>query len=316
MARPTLLSSLLTSFIIISSIIIPFITAAATGADASATETSCNGQPAYCDRKYSNTTYLGAHDSPFVGPLPQHNQNLNVTAQLDFGIRYLQGQTHKIETDDAIRLCHTSCLLEDAGTLESFLVTVKTWLEGHPDEVLTLLLTNGDGVPVSKFDETFTKADIKKYAFVPEPASEVLPIGSWPTLGEMISKGKRLVVFLDYGADVATVPYILDEFAYYFETPFGVTDRKFPNCSIDRPPNANADGRMYIVNHFLDVDILGVLIPDRLRAPRTNAVSGDGSIGAQANLCNSKHGRLANVILVDFVDQGQVIAAQNKFNGF
>lgn len=125
-----------------------------------------------------------------------------------------------------------------------------------------------------------------------------------------------LTLLLDYGADVAKVPYILDEFAYYFETPFDVTDRKFPNCNIDRPPGANADGRMYIVNHFLDVDILGVLVPDRLRAPKTNAVSGEGSIGAQADLCRSKHSRSPNVILVDFIDQGQVMAAQNKLNGF
>lgn len=176
---------LLTTSILLSSLV-PLTTATPT----------CNGQPAFCDRQYSNITYLGAHDSPFVGPLPQHNQNLAVTAQLDLGIRYLQGQTHTIPTDDAIRLCHTSCVLEDAGTLDSFLGTVRGWLEAHPDEVLTLLLTNGDGVPVSKFDEAFAAAGVKKYAFVPESASGPLPMGEWPTLKEMIGKGKRLVVFL------------------------------------------------------------------------------------------------------------------------
>lgn len=94
-----------------------------------------------------------------------------------------------------------------------------------------------------------------------------------------------------------------------------MTDRTFPNCKIDRPPGASADGRMYIVNHFLDVDILGVLIPDRLRAPKTNAASGEGSIGAQAELCRSDHGRLPNLVLVDFVDQGQVMKAQKQLNG-
>ncbi|RHZ49727.1 hypothetical protein CDV55_100132, partial [Aspergillus turcosus] len=118
-----------------------------------------------------------------------------------------------------------------------------------------------------------------------------------------------------YGADVNSVPYILDEFSYYFETPYDVTDPTFPDCSINRPPGASAAGRMYIVNHFLDVDILGILVPDRLRAPLTNSVSGSGSIGAQSALCSSLYGRNPNVVLVDFVDQGQVMQAQAALNG-
>jgi hypothetical protein len=320
---------------------------------------TCNGQSAYCTRKYSDITQLGAHDSPFVGPLPQHNQNLKVIEQLDLGVRFLQGQTHKALDSDAIQLCHTSCLLEDAGTLKSFLGTVKAWLDGHPDEVVTLLLTNGDSLPVSRFDEVFASAGIKDYAFVPDSTPGVLAIESWPTLGDLISKGKRLVMFLgrlhvfslsiyyvsasaggirgytitistsfdysgrcvlnvlflDYGADTKTVPYILDEFAYFFETPYGITDASFPDCSIDRPSGASAEGRMYIVNHFLNVEILGIKVPDRIRAPKTNAASGNGSIGAQSNLCQSIYKRLPDVVLVDFVDQGEVMKAQFALNG-
>jgi hypothetical protein len=34
----------------------------------------------------------------------------------------------------------------------------------------------------------------------------------WPTLGQLIDSGKRVVVFLDSGADVSSVPFILPEF--------------------------------------------------------------------------------------------------------
>lgn len=115
---------------------------------------------------------------------------------------------------------------------------------------------------------------------------------------------------------MATVPYILDEFAYYFETPFDVTNASFPDCSINRPPGASADGRMYIVNHFLDVDVLGALIPDRDAADTTNAATGNGSIGAQAALCESLYHRPPNVVLVDFTDKGDIFAAQDALNGF
>jgi hypothetical protein len=121
--------------------------------------------------------------------------------------------------------------------------------------------------------------------------------------------------YTDYGADMSSVPYILDEFSYFFETPYDVTDSTFSDCSINRPAGASADGRMYIVNHFLDVDIFGILVPDRAAAGTTNAATGTGSIGAQASLCKSLYNRQPNFVLVDFTDQGNVIAAQNALNG-
>lgn len=54
-----------------------------------------------------------------------------------------------------------------------------------------------------------------------------------------------------------------------------------------------------IVNHFLDLDILGILIPDVAEDAVTNAANGSGSIGAQADLCIETWGRSPNLILVD-----------------
>lgn len=158
---------------------------------------TCNNQPAYCTRSYSNVTQIGSHDSAFVGPLLQQNQNLPITQQLDLGIRFLQAQTHKDPIDHSIiQLCHTSCFLEDAGSLESYLSTIKAWLDSHSDEVVTLLLTNGDGFSASSFGDVFESSGVKKYAFVPESSSDVLSIHDWPTLGHLIENGTRLIVFL------------------------------------------------------------------------------------------------------------------------
>lgn len=157
--------------------------------------TTCNGRSEYCSRSYSNITFVGSHDSAFVGELPQQNQNIDITAQLNMGIRYLQAQTHHSLLDkNVLELCHTSCLLEDAGTLESYLGTVKKFLDANANEVVTILLTNGDSVDITEFGKTFASSGIDSYAFV--PSSNPLPIGDWPTLGELISSGKRLVVFL------------------------------------------------------------------------------------------------------------------------
>ncbi|KAM5441890.1 hypothetical protein MferCBS31731_003152 [Microsporum ferrugineum] len=277
-----------------------------------AQDQSCNGHPEYCDRRYSELSFVGAHNSPFVGPLLQHNQDISVSQQLDFGIRFLQGQTHKND-DGVFSMCHTSCLLEDAGSVSSYLQTVKAWLDGHPDEVVTLLITNGDGLDIKEFDDAFnTVGGIKDYTFAPKSK---LALGDWPTLRELIKTGKRLIVFVDSKADTNRFPYLLDEFSYYFETPFSTTDENFPQCTLDRPAGGTPDGRMYLVNHTLNVNILGIFLPDRFKAGRTNAAVGQGSIGAQVDLCNSIYHRKPNVVLLDFITEGDVLKAERTMNG-
>lgn len=91
------------------------------------------------------------------------------------------------------------------------------------------------------------------------------------------------------------MPYILDEFSYYFETAYDVTDASFPSCAIDRPSGASANGRMGIVNHMLHVEILEIQIPNEVEAATTNSVN---SIGAQAAICEGLYGRAPNVVLV------------------
>jgi hypothetical protein len=97
----------------------------------------------------------------------------------------------------------------------------------------------------------------------------------------------------------------LDEFSYFFETAFDVTDKNFASCAIDRPPNSNGNGLMMIVNHFLDLNIFGILIPDNMDDKRTNAATGAGSIGAQADLCVKTWARKPNLILVDYFENGK-----------
>lgn len=160
--------------------------------------TVCNGRAELCSRKYSDVTFVGAHDSPFVGDLLTQNQNIAVTDQLDLGVRYLQGQTHKSLLDpNVLELCHTSCIEEDAGSLSDFLKTVVSWLSDHPQEVVTLLLTNGDNVDVALFDNAFKDAKALDLVYTPTNGDAApSKLDSWPSLGDLIDSGKRLVVFL------------------------------------------------------------------------------------------------------------------------
>ncbi|EMD00951.1 hypothetical protein BAUCODRAFT_190188 [Baudoinia panamericana UAMH 10762] len=256
----------------------------------------CNGNAAFCSRQYSNVSLIGTHDSAFVGNIidPRVNQDRAVTDQLNAGIRFLQAQTHMKRS--VLEMCHTSCAELDAGSLRTYLSTVKTWLDANPNEAVTMLLVNGDNVAASVFDAVCSATGLRDYAFVPSTSPAQLPIGDWPTYGEMIAAGTRLVMFLDAQANETAVPYILDEFTYFFETPYDTTDPDFNECTLDRPAGGSPNGRMYIVNHFLDQSIFGILIPDDGADYTTNAASGTGSIGAQAELCKSTYGRAPNFV--------------------
>lgn len=169
----------------------------------------CNGHAEFCGRRYSNLTFVGSHDSAFVGTGVADNQETDVAAQLAQGVRFLQAQTHF--DNNTIKLCHTLCALEDAGPLETYLGGLKTFLDANPREVVTLLLTNQDGQSGAAFDAVFRAAGIQGYGFVP---GSNLTLDQWPTLGQMIDIGQRLVVFMDFPAG-APVPYILNEFDPY-----------------------------------------------------------------------------------------------------
>lgn len=151
----------------------------------------CNGHAEFCSRQFSNVTEIGSHDSAFVGTFLTDNQGISVTDQLNSGIRFLQAQTHDFLGD--LYLCHTSCFELNVGPLTDYLSTIKTWMDSNPNEVITLLLVNGDDVSVSDFGSAMQSSGLSTYAYTP-PSQ--LSMDEWPTLGELIDAGTRLVMFL------------------------------------------------------------------------------------------------------------------------
>jgi hypothetical protein len=86
---------------------------------------------------------------------------------------------------------------------------------GHENEVVTLLLTNGDGISMQVFGEAFQQSGAEDLCFAPEAGQAVpLQLDSWPTLGEIIGTGKRLVVFMG----TCGLPYLLHRSSPLFST--------------------------------------------------------------------------------------------------
>ncbi|KAL7266741.1 hypothetical protein RUND412_010697 [Rhizina undulata] len=267
----------------------------------------CNLYLEFCTRSYGNITFVAAHNSPFVRENnAAANQELDVVTQLNDGIRMLQGQTHMV--NNTLYYCHTSCDLLNAGTVESYLTTVTNWIKSNPYEVVTILIGNGDFVDITLYQEPLENSGLADIAYI--PTERHLNYTQWPTLSELILSGKRAIVFMDYKADQTIVPYILDEFTYMFETPFSQTNASFP-CNVDRPPDQPKNttmGKLYMANHNLNVNFslggVDLLVPNTVELNVTNGVSGFGSLGLQANTCESDWGRYPNFLLVDFYNYG------------
>ena len=288
---------------------------------------ACNNSPLLCNKAYSDITHLGAHDSPFLrdastGFSTSGNQAYDSPTQLDAGVRLLSAQVHN--ENGAWHLCHSSCSLLDAGPLNTWLATIKTWMDKNPNEVVTVLLVNPDNASAQQLAAEFSWSGIDQYAYTPLSATS--PASNWPTLQSMISQNKRLVTFVAAlpSASNTVAPYLLDEFAYLFENPFEVTSLSDFTCTPDRPSAvagqpaaAISSGRLPLMNHFLGMDQgLGIIAPDIGNITITNA-PGDvtGNLGKSASECQQVYGQKPTFILVDFFDQGPAISTVDRLNG-
>jgi hypothetical protein len=198
--------------------------------------------PSLYHTRYSEQTFIGAHDAAAIrtkenGWTLSGNQYYNISTQLDSGVRLLQAQGHPDPNgSEEIRLCHFNCALMDGGSLNEFLNIVKDFLEREKNEVVTLLFVN-TGVPLEHWAKAFfdTGLNLVSYIPLPEKRHGNMQISDWPTIASMVSANKRLVTFLSSGADENTVPYLLPEFDYIFETDFGIESPDQYSCAPARP---------------------------------------------------------------------------------
>jgi len=282
----------------------------------------CNGHSELCDRSYGNVTFLGAHDSFAASGNPfalARTQEVDVTAQLNAGVRMLQIQAHKGK-GKFVQLCHSNCMLWDGGHSRDYFHQVKRFMDSHPNEVVTIVIANKAELKPTDFASAFNDSGLADLAYV--PPQPLMSRDDWPKLGDMITTKKRLVVFLDKGAEARTnVPdgtqYILPQFQMMWEDVYDPTDSKFP-CKVDRTQGPLAPAQqLSLVNQNLNTNILpigkGVLIPDRLDSPRTNGVN---SILKHAAHCTPyTNDKNPNFILVDFVGTGNAKLAVDMLNG-
>ena len=59
-----------------------------------------------------------------------------------------------------------------------YLSEVKAWMDENPDDVVTLLFVNTEGLPMSSFAQAYTDSGLVDYAYTPAQAPSMVSVGS------------------------------------------------------------------------------------------------------------------------------------------
>ena len=290
---------------------------------------ACNNSPKLCSRKFSEVTYLGAHNSYALRDESTNdsisgNQYFNATVALDAGLRLLQVQTHE-GPNGGIQLCHSSCELLDAGPLQNWLSNINNWMEDNPNDVVTIIIVNGGRATASEFQSAYESAGIADKMYAPQ-SSGTGEGSEWPTLQKMIDDNTRLVTFSTNTENDSNAPGILPEFDHVFETHFDVSDLTGFNCTVDRPTRfsdsmaggttALSEGYLSMVNHFAYSGIGDFSVPDveNIKTVNSAGTSQDGNLGKHLQECRDDWSKRPNFVLIDFWSEEDPLAAVDSMN--
>jgi hypothetical protein len=196
-------------------------------------------------------------------------------------------------------LCHAMCELGSTPWLDS-LRSVRAWMDDHPNEVVTLFVQD----EVSPAD---TAALIERAGLLPDVYTPVSGSG-WPTLGQMIESGKRLVVLMENHGGGTTYPWLLQGFDWVQDTPYLFRDpadlEKPSSCDRNR---GGADAPLLLINHW---------VTDKT-AEITNAerVNSRAVLAPRLEECQQDREMLPNYVAVDFYDRGDLFDVVDELNG-
>jgi hypothetical protein len=294
-------------------------------------EQRCNGATYLCDRRYDEVVALATHNAMantedrFLFPL----QDPDIDTQLDAGARAMQLDSWTWETPDqvagrlatadlparavdAVRrlvavanpprpgtwLCHNVCRLGALPIVGTF-VALRDWLDRNPREVVTIIVQ--DETPAANTVAAVRASGLVPYLAVP-PSD---PHGSWPTLGEMIVSGHRLVLFTENAKNAA--PWLQNFYEYGEETPFSfASPDAMTGPSSCVPHRGGTERTLFLLNHFV------------------TPASGSRKASAQANSaeflrqrikdCEAVRHKLPTIIAVDFASLGQAQVVVDQLN--
>lgn len=306
------------------------------------TVTVCNGHAELCERPFDEVAYVASHNSMSVadGPgwfIPE--QSDSIPRQLDQGVRALlidvwsgrraatvvrtaessHGEALRVAEEElgpevvaaALRiadavagvaagpearfLCHGLCEI-GSTSFADMLEQLRSWLVANPSEVVTLFIED-------HVDPSLIAADIESAGLLPFIHTPVAG-APWPSLGEMITSGRRLVVMLEAGSGGADAAWLVNGFEFTQDTPYTFPTVGSFSCE---PNRGNADAPLFLLNHWL-ANFDSLVTDARLVNDREVLL-------ARAEQCQTDRGQIPNFVAVNFVSIGHVHDVVDALNG-
>lgn len=310
---------------------------------AASSGTACNGHVALCDRPYNDVAFPAAHNAMSAADQPGWylpEQPTGFVGALDDGIRALlidtwygqpTNQPGRVLTaprsfeaalqearsaygDEVVAsaqrlrasfakptgpavpyMCHGLC--ETGGTvLEPALAQVRSWLASHPREVVTFVIE--DNVTPADTVTAFRAAGLLPYVHTQRPGH------LWPTLGQLIDSGHRLVVMMERHGGGSAAPWLLSAFDWVQDTSYTNPTVADLSCALNR---GSADDPLFMINNWLSS--FSSLITD---ARKVNAF---GQLWPYVERCRQERGQIPNFVAVNWYDQGDVFQVVDGLNG-
>ncbi len=193
-------------------------------------------------------------------------------------------------------MCHTLCEL-GATDLLAQMQGLEQWMQANPREVVTLFIQ--DAVTPADTAAVLEQAGLTKFAYVHDAGAP------WPTLGEMVDSGKRLLVLMENEGGGQRYPYLHQGFDLVADTGFTYESVEDFDCKPNRGP---ADPDLFLVNHWLSG--FTSLVSG---AQKANAAE---VLGERVQQCRDERGQIPNFVAVNWYNQGQLLEVVDELNGF
>jgi hypothetical protein len=198
-----------------------------------------------------------------------------------------------LEGEREVWLCHTVCELGATKMVDS-LTEIRKFLQANRGEVVILFIEPYVGP--QDVERVFREAGLERYV---ETLDRDSPM---PTLGELVSRDKRVIVLTEKDAD-GTVPWYLDGFSFVQDTPLGATKLKQLSCDLER---GDADSPFLMINHWAYV------FPPR--SSLNEPFQTEQAIAGRAKKCERQRGLPVSLIAVDHYELGSLIPAVDALN--
>jgi hypothetical protein len=196
-------------------------------------------------------------------------------------------------------LCHGFCEV-GAIPLTQGLQEITDYVVRHPRQVV-MIVVQDEGPTPQDLARAFDDAGLTPYVY-----KGALPEGrqGWPTLGELIDSGQRVVAMVEKHAYDPTVPWIHNAYDYFQETPYHFTNPSQFSCAENR---GRPDAPLFLLNHWIDTSPA----PRPSNAARVNDYD---TLLARARECEKERGQIPNVVAVDFYKTGDVLKVVDTLN--